>query len=381
MDTNVSIIITISLILISSPFLSRILRIPTTPIEIALGSIAILLGFVSHNEIFHLMAEVGFFYLMFLAGLEVDLRDLLRTPKNDVIKGLLYTFSLFALSYVAILIFDLSILYIAILPLISIGLLPALIKEFGKDVSWLNFSLSMGIIGEIFSIAALTITSASFEFGVGFELYRAIGYFTIFLLAVMFVFHFSKILFWWFPILQEKLMPQFDKNDKDVRFSMAIFFLIIAVMLILHLEVAFGAFVAGMFITTFFDHKASLPHKLESFGFGFLVPIFFIYVGTTFDLRYLLYPELLMKASLIIFLMIFIRFVSSFIFDNLPTINKKFLFALSHSMPLTLIVAISTIAYKAEHIQKLDYYALILASIAEVIICMILIKGLYKIKI
>lgn len=378
MDTNVSIIVTISLILIASPFLSRIFRIPTTPIEIMLGSLAVLLGFIHENEIFHLLAEVGFFYLMFLAGLEVDIKQLIKTPKVDIYKGIIYTFILYVLSLLAIFIFNFPIIYIAILPLISIGLLPTLIKEFGKDTQWLSFALNIGIIGEIFSIIALTITSATFEFGIGIELYKSLGLFTIFLIGVMFIFHFSTIIFWWFPKLREKLMPHFDKNDKDIRFSMSIFFLIIAVMLTLHLEVAFGAFIAGMFITTFFDHKASLSHKLEAFGFGFLVPIFFIYVGTTFDVRYLFMDGFFTKAFLVTTIMLAIRFIASFIFTNIDTIYHKLLFAFSHAMPLTLLVAIATIAYKAGSLDKLNYYALILASLLEVIIGMVIIKYLHK---
>ena len=70
MSNEISIIISLSLIIFSSPLLSKFLRIPTIPIEIILGSIAVSLGFISKNHIFDLVAELGFLYLMFLAGLE-----------------------------------------------------------------------------------------------------------------------------------------------------------------------------------------------------------------------------------------------------------------------------------------------------------------------
>ena len=72
-------------------------------------------------------------------------------------------------------------------------------------------------------------------------------------------------------------MPQKDHQEQDIRISMAIFFLMITVMMYLHLEIAFGAFIAGIFITTFFEeHNKQLPQKLEHFGFGWLVPMFFL---------------------------------------------------------------------------------------------------------
>jgi hypothetical protein len=55
---------------------------------------------------------------------------------------------------------------------------------------------------------------------------------------------------------------------------------------------------------------------------------------------------------------------------------------LSHSMPLTLLIAMATLAYHANSIDELHYYALILASLFQAIAIMIIIKLInnYKIK-
>lgn len=96
-----------------------------------------------------------------------------------------------------------------------------------------------------------------------------------FLLSMIFVYKLFHNLIWWYPEIKNYLMPEKDHQEQDIRISMAIFFLMITVMMFLHLEVAFGAFIAGTFITTFFEeHNKQLPHKLEHFGFGWLVPIF-----------------------------------------------------------------------------------------------------------
>ena len=175
-------------------------------------------------------------------------------------------------------------------------------------------------------------------------------------------------------------MPFKDNDEKDIRISISIFFILIAISLYLHLEIAFGAFIAGVFISTFFKHKEELTHKLSSFGFGFLVPLFFIYVGTTLDLNSLENISLLKKALLITFLMIIIRIISSnFVFLNL-NIKERTLLALAHSMPLTLLIAVISIAYELKTIDKEVYYAFILASIFEVIFSMILIKVIMALK-
>jgi len=50
------------------------------------------------------------------------------------------------------------------------------------------------------------------------------------------------------------------------------------------------------------------------------------------------------------------------------------LMGLSHSMPLTLLIAMATLAFNASSIDKLHYYAFILASLFQVIGVMIVIK-------
>ena len=119
-------------------------------------------------------------------------------------------------------------------------------------------------------------------------------------------------------------------------FRSVLFFGIIALMLYLNLEIAFGAFVAGTFIATFFDHKKDLPHKLASFGFGFLVPTFFVHIGSTFKLSAFMIDGVVRDAALITGVMIGFRLAAGTVFLNILGLKNTVLFALSHSMPLTL---------------------------------------------
>ncbi|MEA3290099.1 MAG: cation:proton antiporter [Campylobacterota bacterium] len=373
MTNEVSIIITLSVIIFASPLISKIIKIPTIPIEIILGSIAVSLSLIHENHIFTLVAELGFLYLMFLAGLEVDLKQLLKISPHLLKKGLIYSILLYVFAAIFTFTFDLSKIFIVTLPLISVGLLAVLKKEYG-DVQWLNMAITVGLIGEIISIIVLTAVSAGLEFGLGSEFYG-----TLFELAVVFAvmiafYHFFHNLIWWYPELKTYLMPKDDNQEQDIRVSMGIFFLMVAVMLYLHLEVALGAFIAGVFIKTFFEHNKELPHKLEHFGFGWLVPVFFIWIGTSFELKSLFMDNLIGVGLLITLGMISIRVFSSTLFINEIGFKESMLFALSHSMPLTLLIAVSTLAYQSQSISQFYYYAFILGAIFEVIICMITIR-------
>jgi len=373
MSNEISIIITLSVIIFSSPLLSKFTKIPTIPIEIFLGSLAVFLGLISDNHIFTLVAELGFLYLMFLAGLEVDLKQLLKVSPDILKKGLIYSILLYVFAAFFTWVFSLSKIFMVTMPLISIGLLAVLKKEYGNK-PWLNLAITVGLIGEIISIIVLTAVSAGLEFGLGSQFYSTLIELTVVFGVIVVFYNLFHHLIWWYPEVKTYLMPKDDNQEQDIRVSMAIFFLMIAVMLYLHLEVALGAFIAGVFITTFFEHNKELPHKLEHFGFGWLVPIFFIWVGTSFELQSLFMDGLIKTAILITFGMILIRVLSSLVFFKDIGFKDSTTLALSHSMPLTLLIAVATLAVHNNSISQFYYYSFILSAIFEVIVCMIAIR-------
>ncbi|MEA3513431.1 MAG: cation:proton antiporter [Campylobacterota bacterium] len=379
MSNEISIIIILSLIIFSSPLISKLIKIPTIPIEIFLGSVAVSLAFIEKNHIFDLVAELGFLYLMFLAGLEVDLKKLLRISPQLLKKGLIYSTLLYIYAAIFTFSFNLSNIFIVTLPLISIGLLAVLKKEYG-DSQWLNTAFTVGLIGEIISIIVLAAVAAGLEHGLGAQFYKNIAILGIVFLVMIAFYYFFHNLVWWYPEVKTYLMPKEDNQEQDIRVSMSIFFLMIAVMLYLHIEVVLGAFIAGVFIKTFFEHNQDLPHKLEHFGFGWLVPIFFIWIGTSFELKSLFLPNLITTSIIITFGMIGIRLLSSMLFLKEIGLKNSTLMALSHSMPLTLLIAVATLALQNNSISQFYYYAFILSAIFEVIICMILIRGISRYK-
>lgn len=371
---ELSIIFTLAVILFSSPFLSRYLRAPTPAVEIILGTICAYYGFISDFYLFELIAHIGFFYLMFMAGTEVDLKIFTQIDRAILKKSIYYLLLLYIISAISVFYLDMNKLLIIIIPTLSVGLILALYKDYGKDANWLNLSMLVGAMGELVSISLLTLSGAALEYGVGAELYKAVAYLVLLVGGIIVLFKLLHVLFWWYPEIKIYLMPHIDKEEQDLRLSMALFVLMIGLMIWLKIEIAFGAFIAGIFIATFFEHKKDLPHKISSFGFGFLVPIFFVYIGSTFNINMLQNNDVILKALGIVALMIIIRIFASLVFIEVLGKVNIFRFALSQAMPLTLMIAVATIAYESHSIDDLLYSALILASLFEVIISMLGIK-------
>ena len=374
--TNIILILTLSLLIWGSPFVAKFLRLPIPPVEIILGSIVAYLGLVGHNQYFTLIAEVGFLYLMFLAGMEVDLKQITKSPKIVIQRSMLFLFFMVVFSIIFGFIFDLHAIVIISMPLISIGLLASLSKVYGKEESWIRLAFIAGVLGEILSIAALTIFDASITTGSPIELILKIGYLLLFIFVIYILDKMFNLLFWWYPELKSTLVPKLDTSAQDIRLSMALFFILIAVMLSLDLEVALGAFIAGMAISAFFHHEKELEDKMSSLGFGFLVPLFFIHVGASFDLKALPLEGVVSGALLITVLMIVSRLFAAIVLRGISGSKDAILIALSLSMPLTLLVAVATIGYDTKLLDLLTYYQLILASIFEILISMTIIKTL-----
>jgi Kef-type K+ transport system membrane component KefB len=206
------------------------------------------------------------------------------------------------------------------------------------------------------------------------------GYLLLFILAIYIAYRLLQVVFWWYPEFKNFLMPHDDTSDQNIRLTIALFFILIAIMLLLHLEVAFGAFIAGVAISTFFHHEKRLEEKMSSLGFGFLVPIFFIYVGASFDLKALALEGIVSGALLIMGIMIASRIAGGYVLHAISGKGDALLASLSLSMPLTLMIAVATIGYEVRMIDILTYYQLILASLFEIIVAMISIKLIYVLK-
>ena len=372
--TDISLILTLSLLIWGSPFVSKLLRMPTPPVEIILGSLVAYIGLVGHNQYFDIIAEVGFLYLMFLAGMEVDLKQITQSPKMIIRQSMLFLGIMAFFSVASGILFHLNTITIISMPLISIGILASLAKSYGKEQPWIRLAFIAGILGEIISIAILTIFDAASTTGVNMILVTKISYLAGFIVAVYLFYKLLRLLFWWMPELKNTLMPKLDTSDQDIRLAMALFFILIAIMLYLKLELALGAFIAGAAISAFFHHEKQLEAKISSLGFGFLVPLFFIHVGASFDLKSLGEEGVVTGALLITVLMILSRVLAAVVLRKISGSRDALLVAFSLSMPLTLLVAVATIGYETKLLHMLSYYQLILASIFEVILSMLLIK-------
>ena len=144
---------------------------------------------------------------------------------------------------------------------------------------------------------------------------------------------------------------------------MMLIFVVLAVLL--HVEAILGAFIAGALFSFVFREKGILETKLSSIGFGFFVPMFFIWVGTEFDLSAVLDGLTLKMVGLFFLFSLAAKLLPSMaLLLAKLTLREATGAGLLLGAPLTLLVAISRIGLDVKVIDKTTASAVVLLAIA-----------------
>jgi Kef-type K+ transport system membrane component KefB len=120
----------------------------------------------------------------------------------------------------------------------------------------------------------------------------------------------------------------------------------LAALVFLAIEVGFdfvlGAFAGGLVVGLALDSPEAVPvrMRLEGVGFGFLIPIYFVVTGMTFDLDSLLSPTGLALAALFLTLFVVVRGTSALLWFRELGSRRTLSLALCAATGLPLIVAI-----------------------------------------
>ena len=366
-----------AMLIFLAPMISKITRLSLVVIEILLGALVLNSAHIGESEALKEVAHIGFLFLMFLAGIEVDLKSFFVLGRGFIKKMALYFFVIYVSAILIVVAFDLPLIYAIAFPVMSLGMIMILIQDYSKKQIWVDLALKIGVIGEIISISMLVLLNGYYSFGVGYELGIAMGILALFSAFMVVVFKVSDIVFWWFPHLRNLLIPEVCDMKEDIRYSMMLFFFMIMIVSLLDIEAALGAFISGVIISNFFKAHKSLHSKLNDIGFGFLIPLFFIYIGSTLDFGAIFADRSIILHSLdICVAMIAVRIVASLVAFgyDLRSGRNIALFVLGSAMPLTFLVATATLGLNIGAIEKGDYYAFVLAAMMEAVAFMTIIK-------
>jgi len=141
-----------------------------------------------------------------------------------------------------------------------------------------------------------------------------------------------------------------------------------------------GAFLAGVLVSLLSPNQ-ELVHKLDSFGYGFLIPIFFVMVGVNLDVWSLFSEKkLLLLIPLLLMGLLLSKIVPVYLlkiwYDTKTVLSSGFLL----TSTLSLVIAAATIGERMEIITSQMSGTLILVAVITSIFTPIVFKKLFPME-
>ncbi len=266
------------------------LRLPSVVLEIVIGILIgpAVLGWVEIDEPVEVLSLVGLAFLLFLAGLEIDLAAL----RGRLLRAASLGFAVsLALAVVAGLVLDLAgvadepLLIAIILASTSLGVIVPVLQDSGEVSSRFGqLVIAAASIADFASVLLLTLLFSGESSGIGAKLIL-IGLFVLVIAAVA------------IGVMEAErsrrisaALVRLQDTSAQIRVRGAFVLLIGMVALAeqLGLELILGAFAAGA-ILNHLDQDQGMTHpefrkKLAAVGFGVFIPVFFVSSGIRFDL-------------------------------------------------------------------------------------------------
>ena len=389
----------VAILAFMSPLLAKRIRAPVVVVELIFGMtiggiVAILkwlnwhppwapdtefsiFGTLDHPLVaLQFLANLGFIILLFLAGLEFDFQVLQERGKGSVLKGI----GIFVLTYaigIALMIpLGMGIgqagIFLVGLTISTtfVGIVATTLREIGlADMGYRQNIIIMALMADIavtimLVLVPLVAKADLFQMALNLGIYIPVT-FLIFYIA----YRLGSMAMWHFPKTLSRFFHGKDPSELGVRASFMFLFFFILLTLFFGIEAILGAFLAGMLFSLLFHEGALLSKKLFGLGYGFFVPVFFIYIGSNFDFTLLWRPELLWMVPYIILVAILNKVLPSLIFLREYKIKKVLGIGILNSSRLAVMIAAVTIGIRYGLVNSNLLSPMILVAMVLCLLC------------
>ena len=241
------------------------------------------LGLLERGEAITVLGAGGLYYLMFVAGIELDLSGLMRERNRTYLFGAL-TFAIPQL------------LGLAVFLCLGFGFLAsALIASMFASHTLLAYpivsrmglvrrsSVTMAVGGTLITdTAALMLLGVIAAAHVG-EINAAFWLFLMLSMVVLFIFIRWVLL----PVSRRFFQRRRPQDVQDYVFVLVALFCTVGVTRALGIEPILGAFFAGLVLNRLVPAASALSNRIHFFGNAFFIPFFLLSVGMLIDVRIL----------------------------------------------------------------------------------------------
>jgi Kef-type K+ transport system membrane component KefB/nucleotide-binding universal stress UspA family protein len=278
---------TVMLIVLVVPLIFKRLQIPPI-IGLILTGVIVgpnLLGILQRGSTMVLLGTVGLLYIMFLAGLEIDLNEFGKSRDRSIVFGVL-TFSipqgLGTLMGVYLLGFTwpTSILLASMFASHTLLAYPTISRLGLAKNNAVTITVGGTIITDTAALLVLAVIagSAQGELTAAFWIILSVSLFIYTMAVILGVPRISR---WFFRYMS-------DGGVSEYIYVMAVVFIVAFMAEVAGVEAIVGAFLAGLTLNRLIPEHSTLMNRIEFIGNALFIPFFLISVGMLVDYRVLL---------------------------------------------------------------------------------------------
>ena len=330
------------LIILFAPILLNRLRIPHIIGMILAGLVIGEHGFniLARDSSFELFGKVGLYYIMFLAGLEMNMADFKQNRGKAVMLGLLA----FIIPIMIGLVVNMTFLKYSLITSVLLASMYAshtlvaypIVIRYGVS-RHRSVSIAVGgtAVTDTLTLLVLAVVGGMFKGESG-------GLFWVWLVVkVVFL---GGLIMYFFPRIGRWFFRRYDDNVMQFIFVLAMVFLGAGLMEFVGMEGILGAFLAGLVLNRLIPHVSPLMNHLEFVGNALFIPYFLIGVGMIIDVRCLFTQGEALKVAVVMTVVAtFSKWLAAWITQKIygmQKVERSLIFGLSNAQAAATLAAV-----------------------------------------
>ena len=330
------------LIILFAPILLNKLRIPHIIGMILAGLVIGEHGFniLVRDSSFELFGKVGLYYIMFLAGLEMNMGDFKKKRGKAVMLGLLAFVIPIGIGVVTnrmLLKYSLvtSILLASMYASHTLVAYPIVIRYGVSRHRSVSIAVGGTAVTDTLTLLVLAVVGGLFKGESG-------GLFWLWL--VVKVIFLGALIMYSFPRIGRWFFRRYDDNVMQFIFVLAMVFLGAGLMEFVGMEGILGAFLAGLVLNRLIPHVSPLMNHLEFVGNALFIPYFLIGVGMLIDIHVIFgQGDALKVAAVMIVVALVGKWIASWLTQKIykmAPIERELMFGLSNAQAAATLAAV-----------------------------------------
>lgn len=287
-----------------------------------------------------LSGTAGLLYIMFLAGLEIDLADFKRNSNKSLVFGL-YTFiipmvlgtltGLYVLDFT----WPTSILLASMFASHTLIAYPLISKLGVVKNRAVNITVGGTLITDTLALLVLAVI-------VGMTTGVVNAQFWIRLSVSIVVF--GAIVMFIFPIIGRWFLKRYDDNVSQYIFVLVMVYLGAVLAEMAGIEAIIGAFLSGLALNRLIPHTSPLMNRIDFVGNAIFIPFFLIGVGMLVDYRVFFKDlETIKVAAVMIFIATLAKFLAAWLTQKTYKFSadeRRLIFGLSNAQAAATLAAV-----------------------------------------